>query len=324
MSELTEVKPFSEQASAQLDAFVNNPGLEALASLYGAEELPNDRSEKLRALQAVATEHWDFRKGQERQEASWDDALLDEPDSPQSKTIFDASTQLGMVQNTTPVNKHPNSLVILGGANKAPLNRLTYGLGAVSTFDQVAYLGSSRPISDAERNNAKDYAPEAQTEFDLGCAAFEKIFETTVVAETRIPRDNEEWKMRIYQFKHAGEEKHGFALSTPSVIGVRRANTYDNFTFFGGSVELDKDPGHTAVAVTTGHFVPGQHLPGVQELTLNYGTQLETVGHNAEYDALNPDGSGIVRKPRQLLQEAKSAIDAAVRLKMALRQQTIA
>jgi hypothetical protein len=48
-----------------------------------------------------------------------------------------------------------------------------------------------------------------------------------------------------------------------------------------------------------------------QKLTLKYGTSVETIGHSSDY-------SGAKRKPSQLLQETKSAIDAAVRLQEAI------
>ena len=231
----------------------------------------------------------------------------------QWNTIFAAADKLGLVQDTDPQNKRPNSLVILGGANKAPLDRLRYGLEHVDDFVQLAYLGSTRPVSDAEREKAKDYAPNAQTEFDLGCGAFEKLVGAKMVDEINEVRNGDVWGMRLYEFERNGEIKHGFVLSTPQQIGERRATTYDNYKFFADRAELAQDPDHTVVAVTTGFYTAGQHLPGVQELTLEYGTTVETIGHSAEY-------SGVTRKPSQLLQETKAAIDAAVRLQDALAQ----
>ncbi len=298
-------------ARQELEAFVNNPGLVEMASLFGAEELPEDQAEKLLALQKVAAEHWDFRKGAERQAVDWNDELLDQEGSEQWNTIFTAADKLGLVKDTDPQNKKPNSLLILGGANKAPLDRLRYGLEHVEDFDQVAYLGSTRPVSDAEREKAADYAPNAQTEFELGCGAFETLLGARMVDEISEERNGDIWGMRLYEFEHNGETKSGFVLSTPQQIGERRATTYDNYKFFADRAELAEDPDHTVVAVTTGFYTAGQHLPGVQELTLKYGTTVETIGHSAEY-------SGVTRKPSQLLQETKAAIDAAVRLQQAI------
>lgn len=314
----TEIQPKAEhrltteaKARQELDTFVSNLGLAEMAGLFGVEELPEDQSQKLAALQKVAAEHWDFRKGAERQAVDWNDELLDQEDSEQWNTIFTAADQLGLVQNTEPQNKRPDSLLILGGANKAPLDRLRYGLEHVDDFGQVAYLGSSRPVSDAEREKAAEYAPNAQTEFDLGCGAFETMLGATMIDEISEERDGDTWGMRLYEFEHNGVTKHGFVLSTPQLIGERRATTYDNYKFFADRAELANDPDHTVVSVTTGFYTAGQHLPGVQELTLKYGTNVETIGHSAEY-------SGVKRKPSQLLQETKAAIDAAVKLQEAI------
>lgn len=56
-----------ELAQRQLEAFVYNPGLDDMASLFGKNELPEAQSDRLRVLQNLATDHWDFRKGAERQ-----------------------------------------------------------------------------------------------------------------------------------------------------------------------------------------------------------------------------------------------------------------
>jgi hypothetical protein len=168
-------------------------------------------------------------------------------------------------------------------------------------------------VSDAEREKAKDYAPTAQTEFDLGCGAFETLLGAKIVDEVNEVRHGDIWRMRLYEFEHSGVLKQGFVLSTPTTIEGRRATTYDNFRFFADRAEVADHPDTSVVSVTTGFYTAAQHLPGVQELTLPYGVNLETIGHDAAY-------SGVVRKPAQLLQETKAAVDAAVRLQSALAQ----
>lgn len=314
---------FSEQdvatpeqlASAELDAFARNEGLVEMAQLFGAEELPEDRRQRLAVLQDVARNQWDFRKGAERQAVNWDNELLDDLESEQWKIIFGAASKLGMVENTEPENKNPDALVILGGANKAPYDRLRYGLEVVNDFGYITYLGSSRVVSDAERAKAAKYAPNAQTEFDLGCGAVETLLGGRAIEEVKTERDGDIWLTRVYQFERDGEAKHAYVLSTPQTIGARRANTYDNYRFFAGRAGLAENPGQSVVAVTTAFYSPAQHLSAVQELTAQYGTEVETIGHSAEY-------SGVVRKPAQLLQETKAAIDAAVRLESSLAGQS--
>lgn len=298
-------------AQRELETFIDNPGLGEMAALFGVEELPAAPNERLLVLQRVAATNWDFRKGAERQATVWDNDFLDKEGSSQWNAVFSAADKLGLVRNTSPSNKNPNSLIILGGANRAPLDRLRYGLANVDDFDNLTYLGSSRPVSDQERENAKDYAPTASTEAELGSGAFETLLGARLVDEINTVRDGDVWGMRLYEFDRNGERKHGFVLSTPQQIGARRATTYDNLTFFADRAELSESPDYTAVIATTGFFTAFQHLSAVQELTLKYGTNVETIGHSAEY-------SGGKRKPSQLLQETKSAIDAAVRLQQAI------
>jgi hypothetical protein len=301
-------------AYSELGWFADNTGLLELAELYGVgkDKLPwqyedEDIPHRLRILQEIGQKYWDFRNGAERQAVDFNDEALDDPDSKQGIAIFEAARSLGMVESSRP-SIDADYLVILGGANKAPYDRLKYGLEVTQGyFGHAVYLGSTRPVSDAEREKAKDYAPNARTEFDLGCGAFETLLDAHMVDEVTEVRDGDTWGMRLYEYEHNGETKSGFVLSTPQTIGARRATTYDNYKFFADRAELAKNPDTKVVAVTTGFYVPAQHLPAVQELTLPYGTQVETIGHDAAY-------SGVTRKASQLLQETKAAIDAAVRL----------
>jgi len=310
-----ETYPSSPEQLAQgeLDAFLNNPGLSELSQLFGLEELPADQHDRLQALQGIAEAHWDFRKGAERQATDWDDELLDQPGSMQWNTIFTAADKLGLVRDSEPANKQPDLLVILGGANRAPLDRLRYGLSKVDDFGTLIYLGSSRELPEPEKQKVADYAPNAQTEFDLGCGAFESLLKANLVDGITIDSKGSTYEVYTYEFELNGKMRKGIVMSTPQTIGTKRATTYDNYRFLAEREELDINPSKTIVSVTTGQFRLGQHLPAVQELTLNYGTTVETIGHSAEY-------SGVTRKPSQLLMETKSAIDAAARLEQAIKQ----
>jgi hypothetical protein len=327
------------RALAELDTFLGNPGLDELAALFDTIVLPGDENYRLEVLRDIAERNWDFRKGAERQAVGWDNELLDQEGSKQWKTIFGAADKLGLVESSTPVNKNPDYLVILGGANKAPLDRLRYALGIEeddegnlvfgdnrpvgSVGKALVYLGSSRPLNVKadEPEKVKEYAPNAQAEFDLGCAAFETLPDAWKVdGGSQIRNDGNVYAWREYAFSMGGETRTGYVLNTPYDMfdpnaenKTRRANTYDNYNYFAEWVGLADEPSASVVAVTTGFYTAAQHLPGVQELTLPYGTHVETIGHDAAY-------SGAVRKPAQLLQETKAAIDAAVRLHTAIER----
>lgn len=361
---LPEQEPSVEMAREELNKFVCNPALDKFAYLYYTRLrsylMPplyfTDEfllRERLKDAQALAATNWDRRNGAERQATNfssqaepgreepsdWQAFLkkrkeyleqqLNDPSSQEWHTVFEAATELGQVESSKPVNQHPDYLVILGGANKAPDNRLRYGLESIEDFGTLVYLGSSRPVSEKERAKADNYLPEQYkskkqlTEFDLGCAAFEmRLPQAKLISHNETVRNGDTWAWREYEFTHNGQPKTAFALNTPIEIyddaeggQKRRATTYDNYQFFAVQAELDKDPNASVVAVTTGLYVPGQHLPAVQELTLPYGVTVETIGHSAEW-------AGGQRLPKELLQEAKAGIDAAVRLHDAIATMT--
>ena len=302
-------------AAAELDSFAYNPGLEKMTELFSNGALPLPMEERLSVAKEIADQNWDFRKGSERQATDWSNDLLDQPNSHQWNTIFEAADELGLVKNTQPINKSPDMFAVLGGANHAPYDRLKYGLETLDDFGALAYLGAQREVNESERTKAADYAPGAKTEFDLGCAAFEKLLPNInriddIPLESVV--DEDVWRMRVYEFQWKGKNKYAYALSSPKQIGERRATTYDNYDHLADLMQLQKDPNKSIVAVTTGFYTQGQHLPAVQQLTLKYGTSVETIGHSAEY-------AGVARKPSQLLQETKAAIDAAVKLQDAIQ-----
>ena len=297
MSELR----YSKLASQALDAFVFNPGLDEMASAFG-ESLPTYRQGRLAALTELSKQ-WDFRRGQERQDTV-SQSTIDQPDGKIWKQVFAAATQLGMVESSKPKNTSPENLLILGGANRAPLDRLRYGLASAQP-ETVYYMGATRPTTPVEQEKAKDYAPGALTEFELGCGAIMSYLEAKQTDESTDGDPEQAW--REFSFRNKGRKLLAYAINTPKPTGQQRANTYDNFAHFAAWNGLV--PGNSAptLAVTTGFYVPGQHLPGVQELVGSYGVGFETIGHSAAY-------SGANRLASQLLQETKAAIGAADRL----------
>lgn len=314
-AELSNDSPNPEQlARHELESFVLNPGLEDLANIYGLTIEGKAVADRLAETQDLATKNWDFRRGAERQAVAWGEGDLGDPDSAVGQKIFAAANKLKMVESSKPQNQHPSLMVVLGGANRAPLDRLRYGLESVEDAGAVVYLGSSRLISDSEREKAKDYAPDAETEFDLGSGAIETLLGAKRAEGPevyKLAEAGDEYKVRTFVYEKNGETRYAYACSTPQNIGERRATTYDNYDFLAEWAQLDEVPGASVVAVTTGFYVPAQHMPAVQELTLRHGVPVETIGHDAAY-------AGNVRRPSQLLQEAKSALDAATRLQDAL------
>lgn len=308
-----ELKTFSE-VDAGLEAFINEPQLANMAALFDDRELPATPYEKLGRLRQIAVEHWDSRKEKTRQQVDWAKANLAEEGSEAWDVIFEAADQLGLIESTVPTEKNPNWLIIPGGANKAPLHRLTYGLESVDSFGQLVYLGAGRNISDLEKENAAEYAPGAETEYDLGCGAFETLLGAEQMDEFTFEYEGNTWTKRVYEFERDGELRQGFVFGAPQKIdGERGANTHDMLRLFGEQAGMAEDPKQSVVIATNAFYSKFKDITAAQELTLAYGTPVETIGCSADY-------TGVKRLPSQLLQETKSAIDAAVALQDALTE----
>jgi hypothetical protein len=320
LSESPEVR-----AQAELDSFVTNPGLSELATLFGEPELPDDPSKRLTALQEVAAQHWDFRKGAERMDVNWGEENLQEQNSEQTHIVFNATDKLGMVESSHPERDHYDFMTILGGANLSPLLRLRYGLSAGATFGAVVLLGSDRKVGPKERSATDTYAPGAVTEYDLMNGAAETLLGDRIVArdtfeiknpEGRVTGDSKNWKVKYYELDDGTPI---FSLSSDFLPDrdttkdarkqKNRANSADTYAFMRNLAGDMLNPDAHVLNVTNAFYKPFQHLDGVRELELPTGAHVETIGFRAGYGVM-----GQRRTASQLLQETKGAVDAAVRL----------
>lgn len=307
-----EQHPGREKAEEALTAFVYNPGLDAFVALHDGPQLPLGQDERLGRMREFAANTLDHRKGQERQ-ATDKDPLLDHEGSPQWRAAFRAGDMLGQVESTRPANTHPKYLVLPAGYGITNTLRGMYGESVIEDCEHVVFLASARAVGDKEREEAG--APEAQDEFDLCCAYFEGKDDARVVHEFNQFRNGEMWRTKMYEYTQNGKTRTGWVQSTPRQVDGHRATTDDNFHFFGEQAELADDPEASVVIATNSLYAPFQHLVALKELTLKYGVDIETVGYSAdEYSSIKP----VTRLPSQLEQEAKAAVDAAVRLDEAL------
>lgn len=300
----------AELVSYALESFIGSRGFDMLAELHGYQ-LPQDYRGRLSVLQKLAAEQWDFRAGQERQAVDWGSGL-----DPQ---VEKAARLIGQVESTRPVNTRPKVGLVLGAANKAPYDRLRYLRGEAAVDpDIVAYAGSSRPVSADERTRAQSYALHPNDEFDLGCGALQTVMDAHMIRGGALQHSGEDtraWREFSYADPVTGVSRSAFALSTPFELTdgakKRRATTYDNLEAVATDQRLDLQPGDSVVQATTQLYAPAQHIVALEVLTLGHGIYVETVGHDAAF-------SGVTRTTKQYLQEARSAIDAAVHLQATL------
>jgi len=80
-----------------------------------------------------------------------------------------------------PLIGHYDVVVVLGGARQANLDRARYAITCLdkerASFMHLVVAGSHRALKDDEQNNAANYAPGAQTEFDLCVGAAKAVAE---------------------------------------------------------------------------------------------------------------------------------------------------
>lgn len=78
---------------------------------------------------------------------------------------------LGMLHGETPLTGKWDIIIALGGARRSPLHRVCFAAQAIKEYRASTTMlivgGSTRALSDAEKEVVQDFAPNAQTEYDL-------------------------------------------------------------------------------------------------------------------------------------------------------------
>jgi hypothetical protein len=135
-----------------------------------------------------------------------------------------------MRQDIYPIAK-ADYILVLGGANTANETRCILGKDIADRFRdsqlKIIALGASRPVTDAEKEKIRDFAPDAATEYDAICAGMEKVFG---LGNGFIETKDENGGIQRH-WNDSDKDRDYYALCTPSVNG-RRANTKDTFAHF--------------------------------------------------------------------------------------------
>ncbi|MBX4190671.1 hypothetical protein KW794_01145 [Candidatus Saccharibacteria bacterium] len=91
--------------------------------------------------------------------------------------IMRAAENMRMLHYQTPLIGHYDAVIALGGARQSNLDRTRYAVecakdqGYETTFKHLIVAGSGRKLNEQEQQATANYAPGAQTEFDLCVAA---------------------------------------------------------------------------------------------------------------------------------------------------------
>lgn len=190
--------------------------------------------------------------------------------------------------------------------------------------DALVLLGGGRLVCEKERAKTDIYAPGAITETDLNDGAVQSVLCGSLknyepyVARDRAPVQGSHTKPDYWEV-HLFETTGGLPIFSahppfaPNSNGKNRPYSGDTYAFMRRLAEADGTLGPEAklLMVTTGFYTLAQRLDAIREITLPTGAEIDMIGHDAAF-------SGVTRTAKQLKQELKAAVDAAVRLHTAI------
>lgn len=196
--------------------------------------------------------------------------------------IMRAAERMGMLEAETPLQGEFDVVIVLGGARQANLDRARYPVEATkegeAEFPHLVVAGSSRKLNEAEQENVSNYAPGAQTEFDL-----------CVGAASTVAKENPGLVVSVL---YVEEERAGTPVVIEKVLATMKAN---------GSL---KD-GARVAAVTTQIYQASTELD-LDRVAKQFGV-VET------FTAGNPSDPNVVAKrtPATYLSEVLRTLKAA-------------
>jgi len=303
------IDPACNHAAYYVVRFLNNPGVERIVAQFDPQYVQiQDPDEKLDRLLGIAAEYWDFRKGRERYEVIADEPM-DQEGSELGEIILKAARQAEMASSSSATLKHYAILAVLGGANMSPYYRLKYALEQSITYDKLVFLACEREVMPPERVQAAGYALNAQTEYDLGKGAIRTLLGAELVESEEYEETHLTWRIAHFQ-KNDGTPV--LVLSAPPLDGRRRANTSDTYQFLL-QTEGNIGPGKDILFSTTAMYRYAQYFDAVRDIILKTGANMEVIGYEPAY-------GGVDFKPSRSLQELKSAVDSAGRLRDAMKE----
>jgi hypothetical protein len=95
-------------------------------------------------------------------------------DEDTKSVIMKSAEGMRMLEHETPLAGQYDLVIALGGARQSNLDRTRYAAETTANIENIVVAGSLRKLNDAEKENASNYAPGAETEASL-CAAAAKV-----------------------------------------------------------------------------------------------------------------------------------------------------
>jgi hypothetical protein len=296
-----------DHATEYLNRFIYAPGLEQIVREIDDNYVKIQGLDKrLARLSEIASKEWDFRKGRERFEVVANEPM-DQPGSKFGEIVLEGVRSMEIASRSTATLPHYDVVAILGGANMSCYHRVRYALEQEISCDMLVFLGCERPLQDPEKERTRGYAPHAQTEFNLGIGAINSLLGSQLTDSVR-EVSVADGHFTVFQ------EKDGVpvvVLSAPPLGNHVRANTSDTYQFLRTIEQSSFAPGKNILFVTTALYRYAQYFDAVRDILLVTGANIETIGYEPAYSEED-------FKPSKYLQELKSAIEAATRLRNVL------
>ncbi len=262
------------EARALIEDWINRPTLRELVEAYGGT-WPEGDLEHVVAELAEFSKIWDYRSGKSRLMFHEDQ---DEPD-PHEELTYRAAKELGLMNPVPPSQDEYDYMLILGGLATGVEPRVKYAAKLIEDGlkirKQIAGLGSFRELQDKELPISRKYASDGSYEIDHLIAMMATLFGGAPNLASRKTLAADLAPMVWDTDSSEGSHSLGAYAATSSEPEVRPANTADTYELFAASSQID--PGDSALLVTSGIYVPYQHLEATRTL-LRHEVVIETVG----------------------------------------------
>ncbi|MBM0226909.1 MULTISPECIES: hypothetical protein [Micromonospora] len=296
-----------------IEEWTSAAALQELVRAFGGASPPLEVADRLEWLDMFSARYWDFRNGRERYESKkvkYGGYIND--------LVSRAGDSLGLSGRNRPAHDRYRHVLVAGGGVRTCAARSAFAAELVAgglDTEEVAGLGSLRPVSDRELDHARSLGLTGiGTEFDAMDAGLRRAFHLGRPADDQLAPGAGSGGWRIRTYRSSTRTTH--TLAAPSTEpATRRANTADTLRFWAEQVSRP-EPTDLVLVITTDLHVPFQHCDAVRTLTLQYGCGVETVG--LEPTALADPLLRHAYLPSDVLQELRSAIRSMRALHTAL------
>ncbi|MFN8103938.1 MAG: hypothetical protein U0U69_05715 [Acidimicrobiia bacterium] len=257
-------------------------------------------------LEHFTAEHWDFRAGRERNQATEAELTSD-----QEQLVIQAAHALGMVEPQPPQYESFDTILVLGGLVRACILRPAMAarlLHQGTRAREVIALGGMRALVGDEESILTSLGwQNLDTEFDVMDRGIREAFHVKDYSTREGSVDqsdlNRSWAITTYESDSLSLRVVAAPSTDPQ---SRRANTADTYAFWATELRSGAQSAR-ALLITTSIYVPFQHCDAIRMLTMPFGIEVETVGLNTASADIPP----ALRQdflPQHYLQELRSTI----------------